>query len=115
MREFIYILISCWFLNLFLPWWSALIPALFFGAWLIHSSLRGFVIGFTAGGAAWFLHAFYIHFANEGILSTRIAELLSVGSPVLVLCITFIIGGLIAGLGTLLGVQLKSVLHQPKL
>lgn len=114
MREFFYILISCWFLNLFLPWWSALIPALLLGAWLFNKSLRGFIVGFTAAGMAWFLQALYIHIANNGIITGRIAETLGIGSSFFVLLITFFIGGLIGGLGVLLGVQIKLALSQPK-
>ena len=111
MRPFLGIFFLCWFITLFLPWWSVLIPALFLGAWLFEKSAHAFLIGFIAAGMAWFVQAFYIHIANDAILSTRIAETISVGSPWVLLLITFIIGGLLGGFGTLLGVQSKHVLR----
>jgi len=110
MRSFIAIFIFTWLLNLFMPWWSALIPAMVFGAWFIENSLSAFLIGFTAGGFAWFVQALYIHIANDAILSTRVAEMLQLGSPWFVLLLTFLIGGILAGIGTLFGYQLKVVL-----
>jgi hypothetical protein len=113
MRPFIAIFLFTWFLNLFLGWWAVLIPSIFFGAWLIERGFPALYIGLFAGGAAWFVQALYIHLANDGILSTRIAEILQVGSPWIVLLITFFIGGILSALGALFGFQLKNTLHSP--
>lgn len=110
MRPFFGIFFLCWFFTLFLPWWSVLIPSVLLGAWLLDKSFYAFLIGFSAAGAAWFVQALYIHIANNAILSTRVAETLSVGSPWVLLLITFVIGGILGGLGTLLGVQCKHML-----
>lgn len=110
MRPFLSIFFLCWFFTLYLPWWSVLIPAILLGAWLLEKSLHAFLIGFSAAGLAWFAQVFYIHIANDAILSTRIAETLGVGSPWILLLITFFIGGILGGMGTLLGVQCKQVL-----
>ncbi|MEX0647226.1 MAG: hypothetical protein WEA56_09430 [Balneolaceae bacterium] len=109
MRSFFIILVSTWFLNLILPWWSVVIPALLTGAWFFDRGLRAFCVGFTAAGFAWLLPALYIHFANDAILSTRIAEMMQVGSPWILLIITFLIGGLAGGLSALLGFMIKVV------
>lgn len=109
MRPFFAIFFLCWFFTLFLPWWAMLIPAILLGAWLLEKSLNAFLIGFSAAGMAWFIHVLYIHIANDAILSTRIAETFGVGSPWILLLITFFIGGILGGLGTLLGVQFKHV------
>lgn len=111
MRPFLGIFFLSWFFTLFLPWWSVLIPAVLLGAWLLEKSFYAFLIGFSAAGLAWFAQALYIHIANDAILSTRIAETLSVGSPWILLLITFTIGGILGGLGTMLGVQFKHVLR----
>jgi len=55
----------------------------------------------------------YIHIANEGVLTTRIADMMSVGSPLIVLFITFLIGGLLGGVSALSGVLIKQNLIQP--
>lgn len=109
-RPFIAIFFFTWFLGLFLPWWSVVIPALFFGAWLFDRGLVAFFTGLGASGLAWFAQALYIHIANEAILSTRIAEMLQLGSPWVVLLLTFLMGGIPGGFATLLGYQIKSAL-----
>ncbi len=101
------ILISAFLLNLFLPWWSIAIPGLVFGFWFNEKAGPSFVFGFLALFLLWGAQALYIHFANDGILSTRIAEMLSVGSPYLVVLMTGIIGGLVSGLATLTGSLVK--------
>jgi hypothetical protein len=97
------ILITAFILNLFLPWWSIAIPGLIFGYWRNQKALPSFGWGFLALFLLWGGQALYIHMANDAILSTRIAEMLSVGSPLIVVLITGILGGLVSGLATLTG------------
>jgi hypothetical protein len=103
MKLTVSIAVSAFLLNLFLPWWSIAIPGLIFGYLFNKKALPSFGWGFLALFLLWGGQALYIHFANDGILSTRIAEMLSVGSPMLVVLITGIIGGLVSGLATLTG------------
>ncbi|WP_421773190.1 hypothetical protein [Gracilimonas sp.] len=101
------ILITAFLLNLFLPWWSIVIPGLVFGWWFNKKPGTSFVFGFLALFFLWGGQALYIHFANNAILSTRIAEMLQVGSPLLVVLITGVLGGLVSGLATLTGALLQ--------
>lgn len=114
MRAFLAILFFSWFLTLFLPWWGIVVPCLIFGAWLIEGGVRAFLIGFFAAGLAWFLQALYIDIANESILSTRIAEMMGVGSHWIILLATFVIAALLGGFATLTGYFLKAVLKPRK-
>lgn len=68
------------------------------------------MIGFLATGLAWFLQALYIDIVNESILSSRIAEMMGVGSHWMILLVTFLIAALTGGLATLVGYFLKAVL-----
>lgn len=97
------ILITAFILNLFLPWWSIVLPGLIFGYQFNKSGWSSFGWGFLALFLLWGGQALYIHFANDGILSTRIAEMLGVGSPYLVILITGVLGGLVSGLAALTG------------
>jgi hypothetical protein len=107
MRAFLLILLFSWLLGLYLPWWSALIPCLLLGAWLIHNPANAFLSGFAAVGLAWLIQALYIHLASDGILTHRIADLMQTGSPAVIIGITFMIGALIGGFGTLTGFYFK--------
>ena len=111
MRNFSILLILIWFFNLLLNWWVAVIPAIFLGAWLFDKNLSALTVGFLAGGSAWFIQALYIHISNDAILATRIADMMQVGSPLIVLLLTFIVGGLLTAISTLMGYQIKALLR----
>ncbi|PTM18602.1 MAG: hypothetical protein DA446_09035 [Bacteroidetes bacterium] len=96
-----------WLLNLFLPWWAVLIPALAFSIWFIESARTALLTGFLGGAIAWFAQALFTHFLNDGILTTRIAELFGLGNPWLLLFLFFVMGGLIGLAGSITGYQLK--------
>lgn len=76
----------------------------------MKGGVKAFFIGFIATGLAWFLQALYIDFANESILSTRIAEMMGVGSHWIILLATFLIAAIVGGVATLVGYFLKAVL-----
>ena len=101
------ILVTSFLLNLFLPWWSIAIPGVIFGYWFNKKAGPSFILGFIAVFLLWGGQALYIHFANDAILSTRIAEMLQVGSPLIVVLITGMLGGLVSGLATLTGALIQ--------
>lgn len=111
MRNFILLFFSFWIVTLFLPWWTLLIPAVILGATLFKSAVSAFFTGFLSLFAAWLVQVLYIYIANESILSGRIAEMLGVGQSWIVILITALIGGVIGGMGTLLGTQIRLLLQ----
>tara|TARA_R100001143_G_scaffold63387_1_gene70112 strand:- start:51045 stop:51401 length:357 start_codon:yes stop_codon:yes gene_type:complete len=113
MKGFVLVLFFTWLFTLFLPWWGVLIPTFIIGLWLLKGPFNAFLIGFLGAGSAWFIQALYIHIANDGILSSRIADMMGVGSPWIVLLITFAVGALAGGVGALTGYLLKVNLNKP--
>ncbi|MEQ9089641.1 MAG: hypothetical protein RIE52_01050 [Balneola sp.] len=99
----ILLIITAYLINLILPWWGIAITGLILGFQMKPKPGKAFGIGFLALFLLWSGQALYIHLANDGILSTRIAEMLGVGSPILVILITGIVGGLVSGLAVLSG------------
>lgn len=97
------IIVSAFILNLFLPWWSIALAGLIFGFVFKEKALTSFLWGFTALFILWGSQAMYTHLANDGVLTGRIAEMLGVGSPLIVVLITGVIGGIVGGLSTLTG------------
>ena len=95
-----------------LPWWGIAITGLILGFQMKPTSGKAFGIGFLALFLLWSGQALYTHLANDGILSTRIAEMLGVGSPLLVVLITGILGGLVSGLAVLSGALLKDAVSK---
>lgn len=113
MKAFVPIFVTAWLLSLFLPWWSVLIPALFFGAWLTQGSVKAFFSGFFGSGIAWFLQALYIHIASGGILTGRMAEMTGLGDAWAILLGTFLIAALPGGLAALTGYHFKMGVQKP--
>ncbi len=97
------VLIGAFILNIFLPWWSIAIAGLIIGYQFKEKPLPSFLWGFLGVFLLWGGQALYVHIANDGILSTRIAEMLGVGSPFIVILITGVLGGLVSGLATMTG------------
>lgn len=113
-KAFFGIFIFSWIIALLLPWWSLFIPAFLLSAWAIKNSFLAFITGFIASGLGWFVQALYIHFANDAILSTRMAEMFSVGSPWAVLWLTFLVAAIPGGLAALSGTLFASIMQQKR-
>lgn len=97
------IALTAWLISFLLPWWSLAIPCIILGGWLGEKHISAFLNGFLGIGGLWLIQTLYVHFANDGILTSRIAELFSLPHPLLVILITIVIGGLAGGLSTLTG------------
>lgn len=90
-------------------WWFFAVIA-FLVAVLIHQrGLKAFSAGFLALFILWFVLAFWMDIANESVLSVKIASLLPLGgSKWLLMIVTAVIGGLVAGFAALSGSYLRS-------
>lgn len=104
---FTFLIILCAFIfNLVLPWWSIAIPGVVLGYMFDKSPAASFGMGFLGVFLLWLVQASWIHFANNEILGNRIAEMLSIGSPLLLILATAVTGGLVSGLAVLTGSML---------
>lgn len=110
-KAFFGIFIFSWITALLLPWWALFIPAFLLSAWAIKNSFLAFLTGFMASGLGWFFQALYIHFANDAILSSRMAELLGVGSPWAVIWLTFVVAAVPGGLAALAGTLFATLMQ----
>jgi hypothetical protein len=95
--------------GLWLGWWVIAIAA-FLIAILVHQKAgKAFASGFVGIFLLWGALAWWIDMKNESILSKKIAEVLPLwGSSFLLILVTAIIGGLVAGMGALSGSYLRS-------
>lgn len=111
MRDFLLLLFTFWLTTLFLPWWALIFPATLLGATLFTGSIRAFTIGFISGAAAWGIQVIYIDIANRSVLSSRMADMIGVGSSWIVILITMMIAGILTALYTLLGTRFRLMLN----
>ena len=95
--------------GLFLPWWGVAIVALAIAAMIHQKPGKAFLSGFLGVFLLWAGLAWWIDMKNNGVLSTKIASILPLGGNSLVLiAVTGLIGGLVAGLAALSGSFLRS-------
>ena len=94
--------------GLFLPWWNIAIVALLIAVLLNQNAGKSFLAGFLGLFLLWGVLAWWINMKNEGILASKIASVLPLGGSAFVLIIvTGIIGGLVAGFAAMSGSYLR--------
>jgi hypothetical protein len=92
--------------GIYLPWWSIAIVA-FLVALLIHQPIwRSFLSGFIGIFLLWLVLTTWIDISNNSILSTRIAQLFSLGSSFILIIITSLVGAIIGGFAAMSGSSL---------
>lgn len=94
--------------GLYLPWWS-IAPAALLVTVLIHQSpFRSWLTGFLAIFLLWGCMAIWIDIRNLHILSGKLAEIFPLGgSSVLLVLVSALIGGLVAGFAALTGSYIR--------
>jgi len=104
------ILLSAWLLGYFFPWWVVAVASFLGGFLVFDKGGVAFLSGFMAISVLWGLHALIIDQQNGAILSTRIAKLFELPSPILVVLATALVGGAVGGLSSMTGAFLSSAL-----
>ena len=95
--------------GLYLPWWSIAIAAFIVALIIPQRPGSSFLSGLLGLFLLWGALALWINIKNEGILATKIASVLPLGgSAVLLILVTGLIGGLVAGFAALSGSYLRS-------
>jgi hypothetical protein len=107
---FFIILISSLIVSFVLPWWIVAIIS-FLSAWFIaKSSAHAFWSAFAAIFIVWVIMALFKSVPNNNILAIRVAHLFHLPHWILLLLVTAIIGGLVAGMSALSGQLIKRAL-----
>jgi len=95
--------------GLFLPWWNIAIVALLVAILINQRSGIAFLSGFLGVFLLWVVLSWWINVKNEGILATKIASVLPLGgSAFILILVTGIIGGLVAGFAAMSGSYLRT-------
>ena len=96
-------------------WWFFAVVAFLVAALIHQKGYKAFLAGFLSLFILWFVLAFWMDLANEGVLSVKIASILPLdGSKWLLMIITAFVGGLVAGFAALSGSYLRSTSPQKK-
>lgn len=91
-----------------LPWWTFSITAAIASIAIPQKAWKAFLSAFIAVFVLWGVMAFLIDIANQHLLSTKVAFILPLnGSYIILILLTAVIGGLVAGLAALTGSFLR--------
>ena len=95
--------------GLFLPWWGIAITSLLVAVLVHQKTGKAFLSGLLGVFILWVGLAWWIDMKNNGVLSKKIASVLPLGGSSLVLIlVTGLIGGLVAGMAAMSGSFLRS-------
>ena len=95
--------------GLFLPWWSIAIAALLVAIMVHQKAGKAFLSGFLGLFLLWAGLAWWIDMKNNGLLSKKIASVLPLGgNTILLILVTGLVGGLVAGFAAMTGSYLRA-------
>lgn len=96
------------------PWWWPALAGYLAGFWLGRGGGKAFLAGFIGAAAAWLALAAFLDWRNHHLLSGKMAALMGLPTPLLLLFLSAVIGGLLGGLGAWAGQSLRDWLRQRK-
>jgi hypothetical protein len=95
--------------GLFLPWWGIAIASLLVAVIIHQKAGKAFLSGLLGVFILWVGLAWWIDMKNNGVLSKKIASVLPLGgSAIVLIVVTGIVGGLVAGFAAMSGSFLRS-------
>lgn len=101
--------------SLFLPWWVIAIVGFVIAFAIPQKAGAAFLSGFIGLFLLWAGLSFYISSANGHLLAHKMSMLfLKMDNPTVLIIATGIIGGLVAGFGSLTGCLCKRLLQAKK-
>lgn len=93
---------------LYLPWWSIAIVALLVAVLIPQRPSKAFFAGFIALFLLWGGLSFWLSSRNDHMLAQKIAAVLGFGNSYVLIAITALVAGLVAGLAALTGSFLRA-------
>jgi len=113
LKSFIFTLLLALLFSLFLPWWAVMVAAFVASLMIGLKKSAVFFIPFLAIALFWMGYALYLGSSNDFTLAKKIAVLFPLnGSTTLLVLITGIIGGIAAGVSSILGNQCRIFLKK---
>ncbi|TDG36668.1 hypothetical protein EZJ43_05125 [Pedobacter changchengzhani] len=113
---FIVILIICFLLQLFLPWWIIIVISFATCGIIGKTGKIAFWQSFFAVGLLWIGYSLFKSLPNDNLLASRIAIMTGVKLWWVLLLVTGLLSGLVAGISGYCGYQFRiSMLNNKKL
>ncbi|EMR01184.1 hypothetical protein [Cesiribacter andamanensis] len=109
-KLFLIVFLAFWAEQVF-PWWSVAVCAALVSALIPTTGKKAFWSGFAGIGLLWLFFALFYSIQTDFVLTQRVANLFGVGSSVVIILLTALIGAVVGGLGALTGNQLRQSLR----
>ncbi|HUM96692.1 MAG TPA: hypothetical protein PK275_02490 [Chitinophagaceae bacterium] len=95
--------------GLYIPWWGIAVVALLVAVLVHQKAGKAFLAGFLGLFLLWGGLAFWIDVSNDHVLSKKIAAILPLGgNSILLILVTALVGGLVAGFAAMSGSFLRA-------
>jgi hypothetical protein len=98
----------------FLPWWGLFFTAAIAAAIIPTRGFPTFLAGFIAVAGLWFMQIYLIDAANESLLSTKIAAIFTLSSPMQLMLVSSAVGGICGGFAALTGKLFASIFKKER-
>ena len=112
--QIILIVLFTFLVQYFLPWWGLFITAAIVGAIMPVKGFATFMAGFIAIAGLWFLQIYLIDAANDSLLSTKVAAIFTLSSPMQLMLVSSLIGGICGGFAALTGKLFASIFKKER-
>ena len=100
---FLIVFIGTWGIQLFLPWWTLVIPCFIAGVIGPDRGYKAFVSGLLGVGLLWFLLAFVADWYSGWLLAEKVTVVMQMPGKWALYATTIIIGGLTGAFACLSG------------
>ena len=96
--------------GLFFPWWGIAVVALLVALLVHQRAYKAFLAGLLGVFILWAGLAWWIDMKNNGVLSHKMAHVIPLGgNTLLLILVTGLVGGLVAGFAALSGSYLRKL------
>lgn len=103
-----------WLSSKYFTWYAPVFPAILIGYVMNWKSGKAFLSGFLAAFLLYSIVSCIIDVSNHHILSTRIGQLFSGISGIVLILFTGITGGILVGSSAAVGAALKHFIHSKR-
>ena len=112
--QFILIALFTFLGQFFMPWWGLFFAAGIVGAFIQTKGFFTFLAGFIAIAGLWFMQIYLIDTANESLLSTKVAAIFTLNSPMQLMLVSSLVGGICGGFAALTGKLFASIFRKER-
>ena len=112
MKRILLISLICFFLLPFTPWWMMWV-ALWVCGYFVNTYREAMGIGVATASLTWGIKIGIGFFSGGSILMQRVADMMGLGSPILLIIATLVLGVFLGGISAVSGYQLRRMFQPP--